>query len=66
MSINLSLFKNFAVRERNHLQLRWEAFNVLNHTNLKLPVIYVNAPNAGTIQSANDPRLMQVAVRYQF
>jgi hypothetical protein len=66
IAINLSLFKNFLVRERDNLQFRWEVFNVLNNTNFKLPVINVNAPNAATIQSANDPRLMQIGMRYRF
>jgi hypothetical protein len=66
MAINLSLYKNFSLRQSDTLQFRWEVFNALNHTNFKLPVVNVNAPNAATIRSANDPRLMQVAVRYQF
>ena len=66
MAINLSLYKNFSLREKNTLQLRWEVFNALNHSNFKLPVVNVNTPNAATIRSANDPRLMQVAMRYRF
>jgi hypothetical protein len=66
IAINLSLYKNFSPRERDSLQFRWEVFNVLNHSNFKLPVVNVNAPNAATIRQANDPRLMQVAMRYRF
>jgi hypothetical protein len=64
IAINLSLYRNFAVRERSRLQFRCEVFNVLNHPNFNL--VNVNTPNAATIRSANDPRLSQVALRYQF
>ncbi len=60
------MYKNFVPREKTNLQFRWEVFNVLNHPNFKLPVVNVNAPNAATIRSANDPRLMQLGMRYQF
>jgi hypothetical protein len=66
IAINLSLLRNFAVREKSNLQFRWEVFNALNHANLKLPVVNINQPNAATITSAYDPRLMQFGVRYSF
>ena len=66
IALNLSLYKNFVLREKSRLQFRWEVFNVLNHTNFQLPVVNVNAPNAATIKSAYDPRLMQAGLRYQF
>ena len=66
VALNLSLYKNFVLREKSRLQFRWEVFNVLNHSNFKLPVVEVNAPNAATIKSAYDPRLMQAGLRYQF
>ena len=66
IEMNLTLFKNFAVKEKQNLQLRWEVFNVLNHPNLGLPVNTVNAPNAGTITTADNGRLMQFGVRYEF
>jgi hypothetical protein len=66
VAINLSFNRNFAVRERSNLQFRWEAFNVLNHANFPLPVAFVNAPNAGSIQTAGNARQMQVALRYSF
>ena len=64
--VNLALYRNFTVFERSKLQVRWEAFNTLNHTNLNLPVLFVNVPNAATITSAGAARQMQLALRYSF
>jgi hypothetical protein len=66
IAINVSFSRNFAIRERSNLQFRWETFNVLNHPNFPLPVATVNTANAGTIQSAADPRTMQGALRLTF
>lgn len=59
-----SLFKNFAITERTHLQFRWEVFNVFNHTNLALPQNNVDTAQAGQITSITAPmRNMQFALR---
>ena len=36
-SADLSLQKTFAFNERIHLDLKWDAFNAFNHTNLQNP-----------------------------
>ncbi len=66
VAINLSLYKNFKLRERDQLQLRWEGFNVLNHANFNLPNTAVNAITGGTITAAKAARTVQFGVRYQF
>lgn len=66
LQINLSLCRNFAIRERTKLQIRWDAFNFLNRVNLGQPVVTVNTANAGTITTANTARSMQVAMRLSF
>jgi hypothetical protein len=49
------------------LQLRAEAFNALNHTNLGTPKRFVNTPQFGTITEAATPgREIQVGVRVTF
>jgi hypothetical protein len=66
IEVNLSLFKNFVPIERTNLQFRWEVFNVLNHANLGVPVVAVNAGNAGSIVSSDNGRLMQFGIRFTY
>ncbi len=66
IQVNLSLHRNFRLRESDNLQVRWEVFNALNHPNFNQPVYFVNTPNAGTVTSATDPRLIQFGMRYSF
>lgn len=65
-SLNIGLHKNFALWESVKLQLRGEAFNVLNNVNLNLPDVTVTSSNFGRITSAGDPRILQFAVRLVF
>jgi hypothetical protein len=39
LSVDASMFKNFRLVERANLQFRAEFFNVINHTNLGLPLV---------------------------
>ncbi len=65
-NINVSLLKNTAISESANLQFRAEAFNLLNHTNLNLPDIFVGSPTFGSIQSAGSPRRVQLGVKILF
>lgn len=66
IQVNLSLIRNFRLGEKSNLQVRCETFNALNHANFNDPVNMVNMPNAGTITSAMDPRLVQFGLRFSF
>jgi hypothetical protein len=66
VGLNVSVMKNFAVRERSRLQFRWEVFNVSNHANFALPVIDVDTPTGATLTSADAGRTMQFALKYLF
>ena len=46
---DLSVFKNFKPTERTEIQIRAEAFNVFNHTNLGMPNSNVTSSDAGKI-----------------
>jgi hypothetical protein len=66
------LIKNIAFNERLRLQLRAEAFNVLNHTNFFIAE-NSNSFNIGsttfgqiTPDSTYSPRIVQLAVRFEF
>lgn len=66
---DLSVAKNFHVTERLRYQIRGEAYNVFNHTNLATPNTNVNGNNAGIITAiayGSNMRRMQFAMRLDF
>jgi Carboxypeptidase regulatory-like domain/TonB dependent receptor len=63
---DFSAFKNFRLTESKEIQFRGELFNVLNHTNFRLPVSDIEAPTFGQIQSDVSPRVIQVALKILF
>ena len=66
-TLDLALQREFAMTENIKLQLRAEAFNALNHTNLGTPNRFVNTPQFGTITEAATPgREIQLGVRLSF
>jgi hypothetical protein len=60
------LQKFFNLSERYRFQFRAEYFNVLNHTNLGSPVTGVSSAGFGSIKSASDPRIAQLALKFLF
>ena len=74
IQIDLSVIKNWKIKERGNLQFRAESFNVANHVNLG----FVNGtfspgPNGlnssgtlGTITSARNPRNIQLGMKLSF
>ncbi len=63
---DFSVFKNIRLTESKKLQFRGELFNVLNHTNFRLPVSDIESPTFGQIQSDVSPRVIQVALKLLF
>jgi hypothetical protein len=63
---DFSAFKNFRLTESKELQFRGELFNLLNHTNFRLPVSDIESPTFGQIQSDVSPRVIQVALKVLF
>ncbi len=63
---DFSAFKNIRLTESKELQLRGELFNILNHTNFRLPVSDIESPNFGQIQQDVSPRLIQLALKFLF
>jgi outer membrane receptor protein involved in Fe transport len=65
---DFSALKNIRLTESKEVQFRGELFNVLNHTNFRLPVSDISAPSTafGHIQSDVSPRVIQVALKFLF
>ena len=75
--IDVALSRIFKVKERYSLELRAEAFNILNHVNPGDPTTTTGArvggvdttltdANFGKILSALDPRILQMAMKFVF
>jgi hypothetical protein len=64
--LNMSLRKSFATARGQHMDLRLEAFNVLNHTRLGNAVSNPTLADFGYITSRTGNRTMQVGIQYVF
>jgi len=64
---DVSVLKDTAIAERVKLQLRFEFFNMPNHTNLGNPGSNISvAGSLGRITSAGDPRQIQLGAKLNF
>ena len=66
VTVDMGLLKSFPIAERVKGTFRFEAFNVLNHTNLGTPSNTQSNGNFTRITSAYDPRVLQFALRLAF
>ncbi|HEX8985529.1 MAG TPA: hypothetical protein VF767_08860, partial [Bryobacteraceae bacterium] len=62
-STDLSVLKDFMLREPVRIQFRTEAFNAFNQVNFGNPSTRVNSSAFGSIRSANDGRVLQLALK---
>jgi hypothetical protein len=65
-NVNLALLKQLPLSARARLQLRVEAFNLLNRVNLDLPDNFFGSPTFGQVLSAQSPRHVQIGARLSF
>ena len=66
-NINAALVRAFPVRERQRIEIRGEAFNLLNHMRPNNPAATVSSPATfGQITTFGDPRIMQFAAKFVF
>jgi TonB dependent receptor len=63
---DFSLFKNIRVAESTEVQFRAEFFNLLNHTNFRIPDPDMNSQTFNQILEAQPPRLIQFALKLNF
>ena len=64
--IDMGLTRTFQIREGQSVEFRAEAFNLPNHVNPGNPSTTLTNTDFGTIRSAADPRIMQLALKYLF
>jgi hypothetical protein len=67
-NLDLSVFKSFKMpySERHKVEFRAEFFNALNRVNLGNPTTSLISNVFGRINSAGDPRILQLGLRYSF
>jgi hypothetical protein len=66
VDVDANVTRRFPIRERQRVDLRFEFFNLLNHTNFNPPVSSRSSSTFGRIQSAGDPRIIQLAAKFVF
>lgn len=67
VSADAALIKRTKFRENMNLELRLEAFNLFNHTNFSVPNnLDINSTSFGKITSSFDPRILQLAFKFNF
>jgi hypothetical protein len=64
--VDLGLFRNIKLHEGVNVQIRGEAFNLFNHTNLGSPTTSASSSLFGQITGARDNRIMQIAGKFTF
>ena len=65
-TLNVALVKHIRFGPRASIDLRAEAFNVINRVNYDLPDAFFGSPTFGRILSAGSPRRFQFGVRTVF
>ncbi len=64
--VDLAIMRRVPVRTGTAIEVRAEVFNLLNTVNLGAPAAVAGAANFGTITTALDPRVVQLAVKLLF
>ena len=65
-TMDIALMRRIPIMESTHVEVRAEAFNVLNHPVFGNPRSSLTDNNFGRILSAADPRIFQFALKYVF
>ena len=64
---DMSLFKNFVIKDQTRFEFRAEAFNIFNHPQFGLPNANIGNAQVGTITgTVGNPRQLQMGLRFQF
>jgi hypothetical protein len=63
---DIALIKDTRILENTSLEFRAEAFNIFNNVNFNNPNTNRSAAQFGRITSAQDPRILQLALKLVF
>ena len=67
VNADLSVLKDFQMRDRQRMQFRFEFFNVFNHRNYRVPEsTFTDAPNFGVATATYPARQVQIGFKYLF
>jgi len=66
LRVDAALSREFSMSEKLRLEVRGEAFNVVNHANFGAASTNLSSANFGRITSAGDPRILQFALKLHF
>jgi hypothetical protein len=64
--VDFALMRRIPIGSSHAIEVRAEAFNLLNTPNLGAPNAVLGAANFGTITTALDPRVVQLAMKFVF
>ena len=64
--MDVALMRRIPIHESQRVEVRAEAFNVLNHPTFQNPTSTLSSSTFGRILTANDPRIFQFALKYIF
>jgi hypothetical protein len=64
--LDMALFRTFNLPYRTSFTLRGEGYNVFNHTNWATIGTVATSSQFGTATSARDPRIVQIAAKFNF
>ena len=65
-NVDFALMRRIPFGSSRAIEVRAEVFNLLNTTNFGAPIAVQGAANFGTITSAFDPRVAQIALKFIF
>ena len=65
-NFDLSMFRQFPIGERRHVEFRAEAFHVFNTPIFGAPVSNINSPNFGRVLGAGGVRQLQLSLRIEY